>query len=338
MLTEENISLKPYNTFGLNYIADRIIHLHDDSDIRSVAKEIHSYKPYLILGGGSNLLFTGDFKGTLIHPVIGGIRILKHDNNSVIISAGSGIRWDDLVAWTVENGFYGLENLSLIPGNTGAAPVQNIGAYGVEVRRTIDRVETIRLADGKQVIFSNDDCGFDYRYSIFKGPEKGNYIVTRVFFRLSIEAELNLEYGGVKEEVLKLGETSLKNVRSAIIRIRKNKLPDPNVTGNAGSFFKNPVVPDTIAEKLRMEFPLMPQYPERKGFTKLAAGWLIQQCGLKGKRSGDAGVHENQALVLVNYGNATGKDIYSLSETVRQSVKDKFGLDLEREVEIVGSI
>ena len=338
MLIEENISLRPYNTFGLNYKAERIIHLHDDSDIRSVSKTINNNKPYLILGGGSNLLFTGNYNGTLIHPMSGGVRILKHDNNSVFISAGAGIRWDDLVAWTVENGFYGLENLSLIPGNTGAAPVQNIGAYGVEVRNAIDRIETIRLADGKQVIFSNEDCGFDYRYSIFKGPEKGNYVVTRVFFRLSTDAELNLGYGGVKEEVLKLGEITLKNVRSAIIRIRKNKLPDPYVTGNAGSFFKNPVVPDEAAEKLRKEFPLMPQYPERKGFTKIAAGWLIEQCGLKGKRSGDAGVHEKQALVLVNYGHATGSDIYRLSESVRQSVKDQFGLDLEREVEIVGAI
>lgn len=338
MLIEENISLKPYNTFGLNYIADRIIHLHDDSDIRIVSKKIQDYMPYLILGGGSNLLFTGNFNGTLIHPVIGGIRILKHDNNSVIISAGSGIKWDDLVAWAVENGFYGLENLSLIPGNTGAAPVQNIGAYGMEVRNTIDRVETIRLIDGKQVYFNNDECGFGYRHSIFKGAEKGNYIVTRVFFRLNIEAKLNLDYAGVKEEAHKLGGISLKNVRSAIIRIRKNKLPDPDTFGNAGSFFKNPVVPDETAEKLRKEFPFMPRYPDRKGFTKLAAGWLIQQCGLKGKRSGDAGVHENQALVLVNYGNATGIDIYRLSESVRLSVKEKFDLDLEREVEVVGSI
>jgi len=338
MLIEENISLKPYNTFGLDYRADRIIHLHDDSEIRSVSKKLQDDLPFMILGGGSNLLFTGDFGGTMLHPVIGGIRILKSDYNSVIISAGSGIKWDNLVAWTVENGFYGLENLSLIPGNVGAAPVQNIGAYGTEIRNSIERVETIRLSDGQQVFFNNDECGFAYRFSIFKGPEKGKYIVTRVFFRLRTTVSLNLDYASVNEEVKKLGEVSLKNVRQAIINIRKNKLPDPEVIGNAGSFFKNPVVPLDTAEKFIKEYPLIPLYPDKTGFKKIAAGWLIQQCGLKGKNYGDAGIHEKQALVLVNYGKATGLDIFKLSELARISVKEKFGIDLEREVEIVGSI
>ncbi len=338
MLIEENISLKPYNTFGLDYKADRIIHLHDDSEIRSVSKKIGEFGPCFILGGGSNLLFTGDFNGTLLHPAIGGLRILKNESDSVIISAGAGIKWDNLVAWTVENGFYGLENLSLIPGNTGAAPVQNIGAYGTEIRNIIERVETIRLEDGKQVFFNNDECGFAYRHSIFKGREKGKYLVTRVYFRLSLKGDLNMDYGAVKDEVQKLGDPGLKNVRSAIINIRKSKLPDPELTGNAGSFFKNPVVPDHTAGELKKEFPEMPVYPDIKGHTKLSAGWLIQKCGLKGKKLGDAGIHEKQALVIVNYGKATGSDIYSLSELVRKSVSERFGLELEREVEIVGAI
>lgn len=338
MLTEENVSLKKYNTFGLDYRADRIIYPENDSEIRAICPVIRANSPYLILGGGSNLLFTGDFRGTLIHPVIGGITVVNSDSVSVVISAGAGINWDNLVGWTVKNGFYGLENLSLIPGNVGASPVQNIGAYGTEIRDIVEKVETVRLSDGRLVAFSNGECGFAYRYSIFKGPEKGNYLVTRVHFRLSIKPKLKLDYGSVREEVKKLGDESLVNVRQAVINIRSSKLPDPAKTGNAGSFFKNPVVPGHVAEALKKEYPLIPMYPERPGFIKIAAGWLIEQCGWKGKRSGDAGVHDKQALVIVNYGNATGREIFELSESIRTSVKAKFGIDLEREVEIAGSI
>lgn len=337
MLEEEHVSLKKYNTFGLDYRCRRIIHPESIHDIRSISAGLSGYQPCLILGGGSNLLFTGDFNGTLVHPSIGGISIGSSDESSVVVSAGAGVNWDSLVAWTVDKGFYGLENLSLIPGTVGAAPVQNIGAYGMETKDSVERVDTIRLSDGAEVSFSNEECGFAYRYSIFKGPEKGRYIVTRVHFRLSRLPALNPGYGSVHEEVKKLGDLTLQNVRQAVMNIRRSKLPDPEVTGNAGSFFKNPVVESSFAEKLARQFPSLPQYPERNGFTKIAAAWLIEQCGWKGTRQGDAGVHEKQPLVLVNYGKATGKDIFSLSESIRASVKEKFGVGLEREVEIINA-
>lgn len=338
MLVEENTSLKKYNTFGLDYRAGRIIHPESIAEIISISKKYPEFQPVLILGGGSNLLFTDDFNGTIIHPLISGINIETSDRDSVVVSAGSGINWDSLVEWTVEREFYGLENLSLIPGSVGASPVQNIGAYGTEVRDTIVKVETIRLSDGAEVSFNNEDCGFAYRYSIFKGPEKGKYIVTRVHYRLSLKPKLNLGYGSVNDEVERLGEATLSNVRQAVINIRRNKLPDPAETGNAGSFFKNPVVLSSFAESLKNEFPGIPLYPDRQGYTKIAAGWLIEQCGFKGKRMGDAGVHQKQSLVLVNFGNATGKDILTLSESIRASVKGKFDIGLEREVEIAGPI
>lgn len=338
MLVEENTSLKKYNTFGLDYSARRIIHPASIQEIKSITGKLDEYKPFLILGGGSNLLFTGDYSGTLIHPLVGGISIERSDYQSVIVSAGSGLNWDNLVEWTVKNGFYGLENLSFIPGNVGASPVQNIGAYGSEVKDTIDKVETVRISDGKEILFTKDDCGFAYRYSVFKGPEKGKYIVSRVHFRLSIVPRLNIDYGSVNDEVKRFGEVTLSNVRQAVINIRKSKLPDPAEIGNAGSFFKNPVVESSVAESLKSEFPGIPLYPDKQGFTKIPAGWLIEQCGWKGKRKGDTGVHEKQSLVIVNYGKATGKDIYELSESVRSSVKMKFGIYLEREVEVVSSI
>ena len=338
MTIEDNVPLKKYNTFGLGYTADRIIHLDTEEEASVIIKE-HSWKdPYFILGGGSNLLFTCDFKGTLIRPRMEGIVVESVKGNDVIISAGSGMNWDKLVEWTVENGFYGLENLSLIPGNTGASPVQNIGAYGTEVKDTIERVETIRINDGAIVTFGKNDCGFSYRYSIFKGSEKGKYLVTRVYFSLKKESKLNLEYGSLKEEIKNIGSETLRNARQAVINIRRSKLPDPDIIGNAGSFFKNPVVAEPLAARLIIEYPLMPFFRERPGSVKLAAGWLVEQCGWKGKRIGDAGVHEKQALVLVNHGNALGKDIYMLSESIRLSVQAQFGIDMEREVEVVGSI
>lgn len=338
MTIEENVNLKKYNTFGLGYTADRIIHLDTEAEASALIKE-HPWKdPFLILGGGSNLLFTSNFNGTLLRPGMEGIRVESMNNNKVIISAGSGVNWDNLVEWTVENGLYGLENLSLIPGNTGASPVQNIGAYGAEVKDTIERVETIRINDGAMVTFGKNDCGFSYRYSIFKGDEKGKYLVTRVFFSLKKESKLNLDYGSLKEEIRNLGSETLRNARQAVINIRRRKLPDPDIIGNAGSFFKNPVVAEPLAARLKIEYPLMPFFIEKPGSVKLAAGWLIEQCGWKGKRIGDAGVHEKQALVLVNHGNAQGKDIYMLSESIRLSVQAKFGIALEREVEVVGTI
>jgi UDP-N-acetylmuramate dehydrogenase len=337
----KDVPLKKYNTFGLNYTADCFIHIRNEKEARSVFNGTLSWnKPLLILGGGSNLLFTGDFKGTILYPDLRGIKIEEQDNDSgyVIVSAGAGVCWDEFVEWTVNNSFGGLENLSLIPGKVGATPVQNIGAYGVEVNDRIVKVETISTNDGSKRLFTNKECEFGYRNSIFKNSGKGKYLVTRVYYSLTIRPVLNLSYESIKEEVSKIGSETLKNVRQAVINIRKSKLPDPEIIGNAGSFFKNSVVKDSFAEGLKKEYPEMPVYEDSAGFKKLASGWLIDRCGWKGKRRGDAGVHDKQALVLINYGNATGKEIYELSEDIRKSVNQKFGVDLEREAEVIGAI
>jgi len=338
MKIHRNVPLKKYNTFGLDYKADCMIHITTEKEAVSLFNgEVGWKKPLLIIGGGSNILFTSDFKGTVLHPEFKGIKIEDEETEKgyVIVSAGAGINWDDFVEWTVNKGFGGLENLSHIPGKVGATPVQNIGAYGTEVKDLILKVKTVGVVDGSKRIFSNKECQFGYRDSIFKNSEKGKYLVTRVFYRLTIEPTMNLSYGSLKEEVNRLGEVSLKNVRQAVINVRRSKLPDPEITGNAGSFFKNPVVKCSVAEVLKAEYPEMPVYEDRKGYMKLASGWFIERCGWKGIRIADAGVHDKQALVLINYGKATGKEIYNLSEEIKKSVHEKFGITLEREVETI---
>jgi len=318
-----------------------MIHLENEQEaIEFFNGNVVWNKPFLVLGSGSNILFTSNFKGTILYPEISGIKIEDKDLNKgeVIVSAGAGINWDDFVAWTVDNGFGGLENLSLIPGKVGATPVQNIGAYGVEVKDQIVSVRTLIVNDGSIRVFENNECEFGYRNSIFKRREKGRYLVTRVYYRLAINPQMNLIYDSLKEEVNKIGTETLQNTRQAVINIRRNKLPDPEIIGNAGSFFKNPVVNKSVAGSLKNRYPDLPVYPDQEGYIKLASGWLIDRCGWKGKRRGDAGVHEKQALVLVNYGKATGKEILDLSEEIKESVRDKFGIDLEREVEVVGAI
>jgi len=339
MMIYKNIPLKKYNSFGLDYMADCMIHIRTENEATALFNEIaNTQKPQLILGGGSNILFTSDFKGTIIYPEMKGIKIEENENGSVIVSAGAGVNWDDLVEWTVAKGFGGLENLSLIPGRVGATPVQNIGAYSVEVRESIVKVKTISTEDGSLRIFDNSECEFGYRNSIFKRDKKNRFLVTRVFYRLSTSPSLNLFYDSLRQEVDMLGKENLRNVRQAVINIRRRKLPDPQIIGNAGSFFKNSVVTISVADRLKKEYPEMPVYEEREGFKKLASGWLIDKCGWKGKRIGDAGVHDKQALVLINYGKATGKEIYDLSEEIRMSVNERFGVDLEREVEVIGVI
>jgi UDP-N-acetylmuramate dehydrogenase len=334
-----NYSLKKHNTFGLECIADQFITVKSEDEAVGLFKKNELQKePFLIIGGGSNILFTGDFKGTIIYPGIAGISVEQESRDNVIVSAGAGIVWDDFVAWCVERGFGGAENLSLIPGNCGAVPVQNIGAYGIEVKDIISRVRGISTEDGSVREFDNDECRFGYRMSIFKSELKGRYLVTRIFFRLAVKPDFNLSYGSLREEAATLGEINLRNIRQAVIKIRQSKLPDPKDTGNAGSFFKNPVVTEALAGKLLQEYPGMPVYADPSGGKKLAAGWLIEKSGWKGRSIGQAAVHDKQALVLVNLGGATGKEIYQLSEEVRRSVCDKFGVNLEREVEIVGSI
>jgi UDP-N-acetylmuramate dehydrogenase len=339
MRIQKNISLKPYNTFGIDCQANCVIHIKTEREAKAFFMQEFSWKkPLLILGGGSNILFINDFKGTILCPEFGRIRIEEQNNENVIISAGAGINWDKLVEWAVNFGFGGLENLSLIPGHVGAASVQNIGAYGVEVKDTIIKVRTISVADDSVRFFSNEECKFGYRNSVFKNEEKGKYLVTRVWFKLKIHPEPHLGYGSLKKEVKKFGAPNLKNIRKAIINIRQSKLPDPKVIGNAGSFFKNPVVRKPAAGELKKKYPQIIYYDDPSGGTKLAAGWLIEQCGWKGKRTGNAGVYDKQALVLVNHGKATGKEIFDFSEEIRKSVRRKFGVELDREVEVVGTI
>ncbi|MFH0842838.1 MAG: UDP-N-acetylmuramate dehydrogenase [Bacteroidota bacterium] len=334
----KNMSLKRYNTFGVDYMADTIIHVRTEKEVRALLKrEISWKKPLMILGGGSNILFTYDYRGTIIIPELKRMIIEEIEGEHIIVSAGAGIEWDRFVDWTVTMGFCGLENLSGIPGSVGAVPVHNIGAYGIEAKDYVIKVRTIDIDSGKAIIFVNEECYFGYRTSIFKTTFKGRFLITRVYFRLDLNFNPNLEYGTLRQEVEKEGKPTLKKVRDAVLRIRQSKLPDHKVIGNAGSFFKNPLVEEKTAGRLLKEHPGMPVYNDPSGMKKLAAGWLIEQCGWKGKRTGDAGVHEKQALVLVNYGNATGKEIYDLSERIRKSVKRKFGVALEREVELVGA-
>lgn len=332
----DNISLKKYNTFGLNIKADRLItFVHEENAIHFFRQEKLSDQNYLIIGKGSNLLFTGDFHGTVIRPEIEGISLEEKKSDNVVVSCGAGVIWDRLVESTVNNGLGGLENLSLIPGLVGASPVQNIGAYGVEVKNSIEKVRAISIEDGSIREFSNEECAFGYRSSIFKKELKGRYMITKVFFRLSTKPKLCLEYGSLKEEVSKLGSMSLGNIRKIVIKIRETKLPDPDHLGNAGSFFKNPVISVSSANKLKSEYPGLPTFSDPTGDIKLPAGWLIEQCGWKGRRIGDAGVHDKQALVLVNHGKASGMELFNLSEEIRRSVAARFGISLEREVEII---
>lgn len=289
----------------------------------------------LILGEGSNLLFISDFQGLVINPNIPGIRIAHEDRNNIWLEAGSGVVWDDLVEYAVFHGWGGIENLSLIPGKVGASAVQNIGAYGMEIQNQIESVSGFDLETQTEFTFGVDECLYDYRDSIFKNQLKTRFIVTGVTLKLEKFPEFILNYGDLKNEVEKLGAVNLRNIRQAVIGIRESKLPDPRVIGNAGSFFKNPIIETLLAEQLFRSYPGMPHYPSAFGKTKLAAGWLVEQCGWKGFRRGDAGVHEKQALVLVNYGNATGKEIYDLSEEIKCSVHEKFGVELEREVNVI---
>jgi UDP-N-acetylmuramate dehydrogenase len=333
----EKVSLKKFNTFGLNVKADRLVTFaHEENAIRFLEQKNGSVLKCMILGGGSNLLFTEDFHGTMIHPEMEGITLEGKKGDDVIVSAGAGVIWDKLVESTVNKGLGGLENLSLIPGLVGAVPVQNIGAYGVEAKDTIDKVRAISIEDGSVREFKNEDCRFGYRDSIFKRELKGKYFITKVYFKLSTKPKLCLEYGSLKDEINKLGSTSLVNVRNIVIGTRQNKLPDPEQICNAGSFFKNPVVNEQVADKLKSKHPKIPVFKDHSGGVRLAAGWLIEQCGWKGKRIGDAGVHDKQALVIVNHGNATGRELFDLSEQVKKSVAEEFGIILEREVEVIG--
>lgn len=331
-----NYSLKKHNTFGIDVNAKYFFEFETIEEIKQFLNDnpLTSTK-YLILGGGSNLLFTGDFEGIVIHPDIRGLEITDEEEDHILVRAGANEVWDDLVEWCVNHNLGGIENLSHIPGVVGAVPIQNIGAYGVEAHEVIKEVEAISIESGKLVTFSNSQCEFGYRDSIFKNGLKNQFIITHVTFRLSKTPQLKTHYGTVERELNRYTEIKLANVREVITNIRKSKLPDPQKTGNAGSFFKNPVITSDKARKLKLKYPQMPTYPVDETYCKLAAGWLIEQCGWRGKRIGNAAVHKDQALVLINCGNATGLEILKLANEIRKSVLLKFNISLEMEVNAV---
>ncbi len=335
MFTEYNdISLLYYNTFGIDVKASRFIEYNSPEDLEELSRtEQLGKRPFFHIGGGSNLLFTGDYPGIILHSAIREIKIIEEEQDSILVSVGAGRCWDDFVAWSVNHNYYGVENLSLIPGEVGASAVQNIGAYGVEVKDIIEQVVVYDVLQKVIKKFSNQECEYAYRKSIFKDPAyRSRYIVVYVIYRLSKKPVFHLEYGNVREELRKYSGITLSNVRKAIIAIRENKLPDPKISGNAGSFFMNPVVKRDFFEKLCEQYPGIPYYSVNSEAVKIPAAWLIEQCGWKGKALGNVAVHDRQPLVLINKGGASGKEVILLAETVKRSVWDKFGIEISPEV------
>jgi len=329
-----NFNIKEHTTFGINSIVNNFLIFNEISELGLYLKQenINNSK-HLIIGGGSNLLFVNDYNGTVIKPNFKGIELLEESEKYVYLKVGAAEIWDDFVAYCVTNNYWGIENLSLIPGTIGASPVQNIGAYGVEAKDVVFDVRTICKENGESKIFPYNKCEFAYRDSIFKKEDK--WIITEVVFRLEKQGEPRLSYGGLEQVFKNKRSIKLSEIREAIIKIRESKLPDPKVIGNAGSFFKNPVVDIVVNNNLMQDYPQMPFYLVDIDKSKLAAGWLIDQAGWKGEREGDAGVHEKQALVIVNYGKASGKEIFDLSEKIIASVKEQFNVELEREVIVI---
>lgn len=331
---KRNYSLLPHNTFGVDVVAREFVEYTTKEDLIDFLKKGGLTPPFLHIGIGSNLLFLKDYEGTILHSKIKSVEVVKQDDESLILKVGSGYDWDELVAYTVENNWYGLENLSLIPGEVGSSAVQNIGAYGVEVKDVITQVDVVNT-DGVEQSFTNAECQYKYRYSFFKEPQNKNLIVTAVYFKLSKQECLKLDYGSLSK-VLEGKKITLQSVRDAIIEVRESKLPDPKVIGNAGSFFMNPVVSTELFLKIQNDYPNMPHYVLNNEQVKIPAGWLIDVCGWKGKTLGNAGVHDKQALVLVNKGNATGREIVALASVIQADVKNKFGIEISPEVNFIG--
>lgn len=333
-MKQEHYSLLRYNTFGIDVTAACFLEYHSTGELRELIEQGCIVAPYLHLGGGSNLLFTKNYPGIVLHSRIEGIEVWKETDETVCVRVGAGVVWDDFVAHCVEQGWYGAENLSLIPGEVGASAVQNIGAYGVEVKDLISAVETMNL-QGEEVAYPVADCQYAYRNSLFKQADMKDVFVTYVCFELSKRAHYTLNYGTIRQELEKEPELTLKTVRQVIIAIRQSKLPDPKVMGNAGSFFMNPIVGRVQFEALQQAYPHMPFYELDAEHIKIPAGWMIDQCGWKGRALGPAAVHDKQALVLVNCGGATGADIIALSDAVRASVRATFGIDIYPEVNFI---
>jgi len=335
MNIQQNISLENYNTFGIDVTAKRFISVDSVYQLQQLLK---TEKDIFLISGGSNMLLTKDIKKLVVHIDIKGISIDKEDEDFVYLTVNAGENWHEFVLFCVDNNYGGIENLSLIPGNVGTCPIQNIGAYGVEVKDTITKVEAIEIESQKLVSFSNAECNFGYRNSIFKNEVKGNYVISAVSFKLTKKNhQLNTSYGAIETELVSknIKNPSLKNISDAVIVIRKSKLPDPKEIGNSGSFFKNPVISEMLFVELQEEYPNIPSYKISETEVKIPAGWLIEKAGFKGKRFGNNGVHEKQALVLVNYGNATGEQIYQLAKKIQETILKQFRISLEIEVNII---
>ena len=336
MKLSENFSLKAYNTFGIDVNARRFISVTSLEELKLVLQQNYAEDLFL-LGGGSNMLLTKDVDATVVHVNLKGKELKKETNAYVLVEANAGENWHEFVLFTLENNWGGLENLSLIPGNIGTAPIQNIGAYGIELKDTFYSCKVINIQTLEEKEFTAEECNFGYRNSIFKNEVKGKYIITSVTFKLTRKNHsINTKYGAIDVALENMGisNPTIQDVSKAVIKIRQEKLPDPKVLGNSGSFFKNPVIPNKQFDELRIQFPEMPSYKISETEVKIPAGWLIDTAGLKGFRDGDAGVHKNQALVLVNYGNATGKEIWALATKIQEKIFDLFNIRLEAEVNI----
>ena len=331
----ENISLKEYNTFGVTCYAKRFVSISSFYELQQL---LEIEKDLFLISGGSNMLLTKDIDKLVVLINIKGISIDRENENTVHLTVNAGENWHEFVLWCISQNYGGLENLSLIPGNVGTCPIQNIGAYGVEVKDSITKVEALEIKSSKRITFSNEECKFGYRNSIFKNEAKGKYILTSVSFELTKNThQLNTSYGAIELALKEKSITAptIKNVSDAVIDIRQSKLPNPKEIGNSGSFFKNPVISISQFEELKKKYPNIPNYKVSEIEIKVPAGWLIEQCGFKGKRFGETGVHKNQALVLVNYGNALGIEIYELALKIKQTVFEKFTIQLEIEVNII---
>ncbi len=338
MTVQKNVQLKPFNTFGIEANAKYFVEVSSIKELQNILQN-PDYQGIerLVLGGGSNLLLTKDFDGLVIKINIKGVEVLKENDENIWIKSGAGVVWHDLVMHCVKENYAGMENLSLIPGTVGAAPMQNIGAYGIEIKEVFEELEALEISTGKISIFDKQTCNFGYRESIFKHEAKGKYIILNVTFKLNKKPTFHVEYGAIKDTLAEMGitEPSIKTISEAVIHIRQSKLPNPAEIGNAGSFFKNPEIPKTQFEALKIVFPNIPSYPVNATIVKIPAGWLIEQAGWKGQRFGNVGVHVKQALVLVNYGGGKGEEIKELSQKIQASVKEKFGIQLSAEVNFV---
>ncbi len=337
MRIEENYSLELHNTFHLPVKTRWFMEYNNEEELGRILRDEYFQECLsLHIGSGSNLLFINDFNGIILHSAIKGMTVEKEDEQHVWLRVGAAEIWDDVVAYAVANGWGGIENLSHVPGEAGAAAIQNIGAYGVEIKDVIEAVEAYNQLTFEKRIFTNDECQYGYRFSFFKNEHNDPHIVTYIIIRLDKQQTFALQYGNLKERFADGAEPTIKSIREEIISIRKEKLPDPNVLGNAGSFFMNPVIPTEQFEKLKAQYPTIPSYPAAAGMIKVPAGWLIEQCGFKGKAHGQVGIYEKQALVLVNLGDVKGYEIALVAESIRTAVQERFGIELMPEVKYVG--